>query len=254
MIKLLTPEPQCRPSAADALKSPWIVCYQRLANFFSSKNIYQIIEIQSHEFNQEILPFLKRAESMVERLCSLGCPDNIAKDLSILTLYNIILIVRMYKFLLYNLHVLFLTRGAGQPRSPTTTAADRYINSPTLYGRTSANIDRLIDALLDIANLSQIKKKNPVSVPPWPYRSFIPWIWEIISLFLQPDMIFPSAGNLGGRQRDGVGYLYINITGVETSNVFMRIYTLNTFLSKLTLPLNPPRPVATTDAGPIGLI
>ncbi|KAH8150042.1 uncharacterized protein LAJ45_05728 [Morchella importuna] len=119
---------------------------------------------------------------MVERLCSLGCPDNIAKDLSILTLYNIILIVR-------------------QPRSPTTTAADR-----------------LIDALLDIANLSQIKKKNPVSVPPWPYRSFIPWIWEIISLFLQPDMIFPSAGNLGGRQRDGVGYLYINITGVETSN------------------------------------
>ncbi|RPB08150.1 hypothetical protein P167DRAFT_362919 [Morchella conica CCBAS932] len=79
-------------------------------------------------------------------------------------------------------------------------------------------LPRPIDALLDIANLSQIKKKNPVSVPPWPYRSFIPWIWEIISLLLQPDMIFPSAGNLGGRQRDGVGYLYINITGVETSN------------------------------------
>lgn len=115
VTKLLTPEPQCRPSAANALKSPWIACYQRLVNFLSSRiNLYQITEIQPHEFNQGILSTLslKRAEHMMERLCSLGCPDNIAKDLSILILYDITFFTSMYKPLLYITSMYFFSPGA----------------------------------------------------------------------------------------------------------------------------------------------
>lgn len=96
--KLLVADPKSRMSAADALESPWLlgsvsICCNRLVRFVE-KEKPGLRSFFPGDLKEVLYPFAKKASKTVETLRGRGCPDEVLRDMPILSLYDIALRVQ----------------------------------------------------------------------------------------------------------------------------------------------------------------
>lgn len=98
--KLMVPNPRLRMSARKALQHTWLVgselaaifqkCHERLIRFIKDEKPGLTVFFVG-DLNESLLPYTYRAGRLFVKLAEMGCPEAIAYDLGVLTLYDVIL-------------------------------------------------------------------------------------------------------------------------------------------------------------------